>query len=101
MKSFIVWWATGFFGSVIVLAYAGAGAAIGWVNVLAGFGWWLFMCQLWPFRPCTGACKGKGKLGDWAQATYWRNCPDCGGSGRQFRLFVFPNHPLKVKAREG
>lgn len=100
MISFLVWWCFGFFGSVIGMTYMDAGSAIGWLNVIGGFVWWLLMVQLWPFRPCTGACRGKGKLGDWAQATYWRNCPDCGGSGRQFRLFVMPNHPLKMAARK-
>lgn len=109
MMSFVVWWVLGFFGSMVGLTkvandgYGDVGDAMGYVSSAGGVLLWLFVVQIRPRRPCTGACRkngSNGKLYDMADRTYFGDCPDCGGSGKQFRWFVFPNHPLRVAARQ-
>jgi hypothetical protein len=105
VTAFIVWWVVGFFGSMIGLTkmasegYGDFGDSLGYVSSAGGVALWLAWVQLRPQRPCTGRCNGTGKLTDPADRKYTTPAPCCNGSGKQFRWFVFPHHPMKVAAR--
>lgn len=82
MRSYIGWW---IIGAVPITLWSGDP----YVGAGSGLLVMFLACQIWRTRPCSGRCGGKGRLGDpLSPQTYWRPCPDCGGSGRQLRLLA-------------
>jgi hypothetical protein len=86
VKAFAIWFTVGFVG-------AGGYFASPVVGIVAGVILYLATVQVWPWTPCH-ACEGNPRSRDWGDATHWRKCGACNGSGKEPRAFA---HPSRVQ----
>lgn len=69
----------------LLTAASASGLPLGELAALAALwaGWYLISCARWPWKPCP-VCKGAGKRRS-PSGRAFRDCPRCGGKGRQLR----------------